>query len=113
MKMQGREIFRIAVTKMTESAQLALERAGLTPEDVTYLVPHQANKRIIDAIARQLRMPLERVLVNIERYGNTSAASIPIVLSEAAGAGQIRPGDVLLFVGFGGGLSWGAVAWKW
>lgn len=113
MKMQGREIFRIAVAKMGESAQLALERAQLRISDVTYLIPHQANKRIIDVIAKQLKMPSEQVLVNIERYGNTSAASIPIVLSEAVAAGRIHTGDILLFVGFGGGLSWGAVVWRW
>jgi 3-oxoacyl-[acyl-carrier-protein] synthase III len=113
MLMQGREIFRCAVTKMAESAQLALERVGLTTSALTYMIPHQANKRIIDAVAKQLQMPPERVLVNIERYGNTSSASIPIALSEAVAAGMISRGDTILFVAFGGGLSWGSVVWQW
>lgn len=113
MRMQGREIFRFAVTKMTESSLIALKRAGLTTDDLAYMIPHQANKRIIDATARYLGIPAQRVLVNIERYGNTSAASIPIALSESVADGKIRRGDALLFVAFGGGLSWGALVWKW
>jgi 3-oxoacyl-[acyl-carrier-protein] synthase-3 len=113
MRMQGREIFRYAVTKMAESAQTVLDRAGLAVNDVAYMIPHQANKRIIDATAKQLHLSSERVLVNIERYGNTSAASIPIMLSEAVGEGVLSPGDIVLFVAFGGGLSWGSVVWKW
>ena len=77
------------------------------------MIPHQANKRIIEAAAKRLDIPSERVVINIDRYGNTSAASIPIALSETAAAGKLKDGDVLLFVGFGGGLSWGAVAWRW
>jgi len=113
MRMQGREIFRFAVTKMAESSLIALNRAGLTTDDLAYMIPHQANKRIMDATAKQLGLPAQRVLVNIERYGNTSAASIPIALSEAVAAGKIHRGDALLFVAFGGGLSWGALVWKW
>lgn len=113
MRMEGREVYRFAVTKMVESTQCVLERAGLRARDVAYLIPHQANLRIIDAAAKHLDIPMERILVNIERYGNTSAASIPILLSEAAARGALRDGDTLVFVAFGGGLSWGSVAWRW
>ena len=111
--MNGREVFRFAVTKMIEATNVALGHAGIGAQDVTWLIPHQANRRIIDAAARQLEMPTERVVVNIDRYGNTSAASIPIALSEAAASGKLKDGDIILFVGFGAGLSWGAVVWRW
>lgn len=113
LKMQGREVFRQAVNKMVESSIESLAQANLVPEDVAYLIPHQANKRIIDAAAKQLGLPSERVLANIDRYGNTSAASIPILLSEVWEEGRLHDGDVLLFSGFGGGLSWGSVVWRW
>jgi 3-oxoacyl-[acyl-carrier-protein] synthase-3 len=111
--MHGREVFKVAVTKMIEVTGAALEKARLTKSDVTYLIPHQANKRIIDAAARYLEMPDDKVVSNIAEYGNTSAASIPIALSETVRGGKLKPGDVIVFVAFGGGLSWGAVAWKW
>lgn len=111
--MEGREVFKFAVTKMIDATEVALSKAALQHSDVDFLIPHQANKRIIDAAAKYLEMPLEKVLVNIHEYGNTSAASIPIALSEAVRDNRIKPGDVIVFVGFGGGLSWGAVAWKW
>lgn len=111
--MEGREVFKFAVTKMIDATESALRKAGLTHADIDWVVPHQANKRIIDAAAKYLDMPPEKVIVNIHEYGNTSAASIPIALSEAVSAGRIAPGDVLVFVGFGGGLSWGALAWRW
>lgn len=111
--MNGRNVFRFAVTKMIESTNVALERAGIGAGDISWLIPHQANRRIIEAAAKYLAMPAERVVMNIDRYGNTSAASIPIALSEAEAAGKLKDGDILLFVGFGGGLSWGAVAWRW
>jgi 3-oxoacyl-[acyl-carrier-protein] synthase-3 len=113
VQMNGREVFRFAVTKMIEATNVALARAGVTARDITWLIPHQANRRIIDAAAKHLDLPPERVVVNIDRYGNTSAASIPMALSETVAAGKIKDGDVILFVGFGGGLSWGAVAWRW
>lgn len=113
LKMQGRETFKYAVTKMVESATSALEQAELRISDVALLIPHQANKRIIDAAAKQLGISAERVYVNIADYGNTSAASIPIALSEAWERGLISDGDVLVFVAFGAGLSWGAIAWRW
>jgi len=111
--MLGREIFKSAITRMVESAEIALGRAQLTASDVRWMVPHQANKRIIDAAAKQLAVPPERVLVNVDRYGNTSSASIPMVMSEAVEQGLFEDGDTLLLVGFGGGLSWGSVLWRW
>ena len=111
--MEGREVFKFAVTKMIDATEVALRKANLSHADLDFLIPHQANKRIIDAAAKYLDMPPEKVLINIHEYGNTSAASIPIALSEAVRAGKIKPGDVIVFVGFGGGLSWGAVTWKW
>lgn len=111
--MQGREIFKIAVIKMIEATGKALEKAGLRKSDVTLLIPHQANKRIIDAAAHYLEMPGDKVVTNIHEYGNTSAASIPIALSETVRAGKLQPGNVIVFVAFGGGLSWGAVTWRW
>ena len=111
--MEGREVFKFAVTKMIEATGAALKKANLEKADVDWLIPHQANKRIIDSAAKYLQMPEEKVIVNIHEYGNTSAASIPIALSEAVQAGKIKDGDVIVFVGFGGGLSWGAVTWRW
>ncbi|MBV8639448.1 MAG: ketoacyl-ACP synthase III [Candidatus Eremiobacteraeota bacterium] len=111
--MEGREVFKFAVTKMIEATDSALAKANLTKADVDVLIPHQANKRIIDAAMKYLEMPSDKCVINIEEYGNTSAASIPIALSEAVGDGRVKPGDTIVFVGFGGGLSWGAVAWKW
>lgn len=111
--MAGRETFKLAVTKMVESTRTVLDKANVKKADIAFLVPHQANKRIIDVTARYLELPDEKVVVNIAEYGNTSAASIPMALSEAVRAGRIKPGDVIVFVAFGGGLSWGAVAWRW
>ena len=113
IKMQGRETFKYAVTKMVESANVALEQAELEVADVALMIPHQANKRIIDAAAKQLGIAADKVYVNIQNYGNTSAASIPIALSEAYEKGLMKDGDVLVFVAFGAGLSWGAIAWRW
>ncbi|MBV8491098.1 MAG: ketoacyl-ACP synthase III [Candidatus Eremiobacteraeota bacterium] len=111
--MQGREVFKVAVNKMIEATDKALAKANLTKADVTFLIPHQANKRIIDAAARYLNVPDDKVVTNIAEYGNTSAASIPIALSEAVQKGMLKAGDVVVFVAFGGGLSWGAVTWRW
>ncbi|HET9095717.1 MAG TPA: beta-ketoacyl-ACP synthase III [Candidatus Baltobacteraceae bacterium] len=113
MHMEGREVFKFAVTKMISATDSALRKANLQKSDVDWLIPHQANKRIIDAAAKYLDMPADKVVINIQEYGNTSAASIPIALSETVQAGKIKSGDLIVFVGFGGGLSWGAVAWKW
>ena len=111
--MEGKEVFKFAVTKMIAATDEALAKANLTKADVNLLIPHQANKRIIDAAMKYLEMPTDKVVVNIHEYGNTSAASIPIALSEALTQGRIKPNDVIVFVGFGGGLSWGALVWKW
>ena len=111
--MQGRETFKLAVQKMVEATDSVLKKANLSKADVTFLVPHQANRRIIDATARYLGLPEDKVVINIEEYGNTSAASIPLALSETVRAGLVKPEDLIVFVAFGGGLSWGAVAWRW
>jgi 3-oxoacyl-[acyl-carrier-protein] synthase-3 len=113
VKMSGREIFKYAVNKMVESAHTALARANLTTHDVDWMVPHQANRRIIEAASKRLEIPLERVVINIERFGNTSSASIPIALSETIERDILKDGDVVVFTGFGGGLSWGSVVWRW
>ncbi len=109
----GREVYRFAIQIMGDAAEEALERARLRPEDVALLVPHQANFRIIEAAARRFSFPLDRVWVNIDRYGNTSSASIPIGLAEAAEGGRLHRGDVVLVVAFGAGLTWGAATMRW
>jgi 3-oxoacyl-[acyl-carrier-protein] synthase-3 len=113
VKMAGREVFKYAVTAMCDTSRTVLERAQLTTADVDWMIPHQANLRIIEAAAKRLDIPRERIVVNIEKYGNTSSASIPIALSETIEAGALRKDDIILFTGFGGGLSWGSVAWRW
>jgi len=113
MKMQGREVFRRAVRAVVESATVTLERAGLGVDDVAWFVPHQANVRIIEAAAQRLGIPSERTLVNIERYGNTSSASIPLALFEAVDDGRVRDGDLLLLSGFGAGMTWASALMQW
>lgn len=113
IRMNGREVFRFAVKIMGDAAKKALDQCGMTLEDVDYYVPHQANYRIIEASARWFGLPMDRVYVNIDRYGNTSAASVPVALHEAASLGRIKPGDVVLLVAFGGGLTWGAAVVRW
>jgi 3-oxoacyl-[acyl-carrier-protein] synthase-3 len=98
---------------MAASSLQAIERSGLTPEDIDLVVPHQANQRIIEATARRLKVPMSNVVMNIARYGNTSAASIPIAIAEAWEHGQIRPGQRLLLTAFGAGLAWGSVVLDW
>ncbi len=110
IQMNGREVFRFATRVMASATREAVEKAGMRLEDISLVVPHQANLRIIEAAARGLKMPLERFVVNIDRYGNTSTASIPIAFCEAWDQGRIRTGDNLVLVGFGGGLTWGALA---
>lgn len=111
--MQGREIFKLAVRGMGESSLQAIGEAGLAPHDINLVVPHQANLRIIKATAKLLDMPMERVFVNLDRYGNTSAATIPIALVEAAEQGRIRAGDNVLITAFGGGLTWASAVLRW
>lgn len=113
ISMKGREVFRFAVRVLPAATRQVLQMAGLTLEDVNLLIPHQANQRIIDAAARSLNLPAGEVYSNLERYGNTSAASIPIALCEAAEEGHISPGDLVVCVGFGAGLTWGAAAIRW
>ena len=109
----GKEVYKFAVAMMGEAAAQAVGSVGLTLADVDLLVPHQANVRIIDKAAERMGLPLEKVVVNLDRYGNTSAATIPIALDEAVKAGRIKQGDLLVFVGFGGGLTWGANVLRW
>jgi 3-oxoacyl-[acyl-carrier-protein] synthase-3 len=111
--MQGREVFKHAVRVMCQSAIDIVERAGITAEDISVVIPHQANHRIIEALAQRLGIGLERFVVNLDRYGNTSAASIPIALDEAVRGGRIQSGDYVLMVAFGGGLTWAAALLKW
>lgn len=111
--MQGNEVFKQAVRNMAECGIAVLEQAGLTSADVSLLIPHQANIRIIDAVAKRLEIPAEKVFVNIEKYGNTSAATIPIALCEALEQKRLKKGDVLVFDAFGAGLTWGAMAIRW
>ena len=113
VEMSGREIFKYAVNTMVETSKRVLSHAGLTTQDISWLIPHQANLRIIEAAAKRLGVPREKIVVNIEHYGNTSSASIPIALSETIERDILRDGDLILFTGFGGGLSWGSVAWRW
>ncbi|WP_460038887.1 beta-ketoacyl-ACP synthase III [Thermaerobacter litoralis] len=113
VQMNGREVFKFAVKTMGDAAQAALAQAGLTFEDVDLYIPHQANYRIIESSARRFDLPLDRVVVNIDRYGNTSAASIPVALDEALSAGRVRAGQRVLLVAFGGGLTWGAAVLRW
>ena len=113
LKMQGQELFRRAVRVVVESVGVTLARSSITADDVSWFIPHQANLRIIEAAANRLGIPRERTVVNIERYGNTSAASIPLAMSEAADDGRIRDGDLLLMSGFGAGMAWGSVVVRW
>jgi 3-oxoacyl-[acyl-carrier-protein] synthase-3 len=111
--MDGKEVFRFATRVMAQATKEALDSAGLTIEQVRWIVPHQANIRIIEAAARGLSLPMDRFIVNLEKYGNTSTASIPIATVEAVEKGQIKSGDKVVFVGFGAGLTWGALAAEW
>jgi 3-oxoacyl-[acyl-carrier-protein] synthase-3 len=106
IRMNGREVFRFATTTMGASLVRTMRKAGVRPEDIALFVPHQANARIIEYAAQALQLPPEKVVMNVDRYGNTSAASIPIALSEALSEGRAKPGDTLALVGFGAGLTW-------
>ncbi|BBP88476.1 3-oxoacyl-[acyl-carrier-protein] synthase 3 protein 1 [Bacillus safensis] len=111
--MNGREVFKFAVRQMGESSVNVIEKAGLSKEDVDFLIPHQANIRIMEAARERLELPVEKMSKTVHKYGNTSAASIPISLCEEIEAGKIHDGDVIVMVGFGGGLTWGAIAMRW
>ena len=112
-KMDGKEVYKFAVKAMPHAAELALKRSGLTKEDIDVLVPHQANIRIIQSAAKRLHVPMEKVFVNIEKYANTSGASIPLALDEAIKAGMIHSGDIVCLDGFGAGLTWASLVMKW
>jgi 3-oxoacyl-[acyl-carrier-protein] synthase III len=113
LRMEGREVFRQAVLHLIEVVDEALAANGLRPSDIDWLVPHQANTRIIDAVGRRLGLAADRTIVTIERHANTSAASIPLALDEAVGDGRIRPGHLVLMEAMGGGLTWGASIVRW
>lgn len=113
LTMLGKEVFKHAVTRMKEAAEIVIERAGLKPEDIACVIPHQANQRIIDAIADRLAVPNDRVFMNLHKYGNTSAAAIAIALDEAHRTGAFKRGDHIVMVVFGAGLTWAAAAVRW
>jgi len=113
LKMNGREVFRFATRVLVQATQDALAKAHLKIEEIKLVIPHQANQRIIEAALRGLEVPAERCMINLDRYGNTSTASIPIATCEAVAQGRIRPGDQVVFVGFGAGLTWGAAVVTW
>jgi 3-oxoacyl-[acyl-carrier-protein] synthase III len=111
--MEGKEVFRHAIEKLAETAHTALDKAGLTPDDVDWIVPHQANIRIIEGTARRMQVPMDRVVVTVQDHGNTSAASIPLALSVGKARGQIKEGDLIVTEAIGGGLAWGSVVLRW
>ncbi len=113
VRMQGREVFRHAVVRMGEAIDAALEAGGVTPGDIDWLVPHQANIRIIEAMAKRLNLPMDRVVVTVDRHANTSAASIPLALCEASGDGRIQVGDLVMIEAMGGGFAWGSALVRW
>ncbi|HEX5465042.1 MAG TPA: beta-ketoacyl-ACP synthase III [Candidatus Limnocylindrales bacterium] len=113
VRMDGRETYRYATRTMASTVSTALERAGVAPDEVALFVPHQANVRIIESVAKGLGIGMERVYVNVDRYGNTSAASVPMALVEAVEAGRVKPGDVIVFVAFGAGYTSGACVVRW
>jgi 3-oxoacyl-[acyl-carrier-protein] synthase-3 len=113
LKMKGKEVFKYAVRGMEEAARDILEQHGIAANQINLVIPHQANRRIIESIAQYLELPMERFFVNLDRYGNTSAASIPIALDEARRAGRINPGDLTLLVAFGAGLTYGSALIRW
>ncbi|MFZ0098194.1 MAG: beta-ketoacyl-ACP synthase III [Gemmobacter sp.] len=113
LRMQGKEVFRHAVEKLAQTAHTALDKIGLSGEDVDWIVPHQANIRIIEGTAKRMQVPMERVVVTVQDHGNTSAASIPLALSVGVERGQIKPGDLLVTEAIGGGLAWGSVVLRW
>ena len=112
-KMKGNEVFKVAVRMFGDCAQRILERNGFKPTDIDLFVPHQANLRIIEAAVKRLGLPMERVIVNVERYGNTGAASVYVALEEAWATKRLRAGDLVLLAAFGGGFTWGAALLRW
>jgi 3-oxoacyl-[acyl-carrier-protein] synthase-3 len=113
LRMEGREVFRHAVVKLAEAVDAAIAANGITAAEIDWLVPHQANRRIIDGMGHRLGLPPEKVVLTIDRHANTSAASIPLALAEAAGDGRIRPGHLVLLEAMGGGFTWGSALLRW
>jgi 3-oxoacyl-[acyl-carrier-protein] synthase-3 len=113
IKMKGREIFKVAVREMEDAVEEILEQHALSPDQIACVIPHQANLRIIEALSKSLKIPLERFFINLDRYGNTSGASVPLALDEARRAGRVRHGDTTLLVAFGAGLTYGAALVRW
>lgn len=113
LRMEGREVFKHAVGMITDVIEAAFAQSGTTAVDIDWLVPHQANRRIIEGSAKKLDIPMEKVVVTVDRHGNTSAASIPLALATAAGDGRIKPGDLVMLEAMGGGFTWGAVLLRW
>ncbi len=113
IRMKGKEVFKLAVRGMDEAARDILEQHGVRADQISLVIPHQANLRIIEAISQYLELPMDRFFVNVDRYGNTSAASIPIALDEARRGGRIKPGDIVLLVAFGAGLTYGSALIRW
>jgi 3-oxoacyl-[acyl-carrier-protein] synthase-3 len=113
LRMDGREVYRHAIVRMAEAIDTALEANGMNAGDIDWLVPHQANARIIEAMARRLNLPMDRVVVTVDRHANTSAASIPMALSEASADGRIKAGDLVLIEAMGGGFTWGSALIRW
>lgn len=113
VKMRGQEVFREAVESMTRASETILQKAGLSVDDIDLFIPHQANIRIVQAIARRLHCPMEKVFINLDKYGNTSSASIPLALDEAIKAGRVKAGDKILLSTFGAGFAWGSALIQW
>ncbi|WP_375267394.1 beta-ketoacyl-ACP synthase III [Planktotalea sp.] len=113
LRMEGKEVFRHAVEKLAKTAHTAMDKAGVTADDVNWVVPHQANIRIIKGTAKKMNVPMENVIVTVQDHGNTSAASIPLALSVGKGQGKINAGDLIVTEAIGGGLAWGAVVLRW
>jgi 3-oxoacyl-[acyl-carrier-protein] synthase-3 len=113
LRMEGKEVFRHAVEKLAETAHKALDKVGLSGGDVDWIVPHQANIRIIEGTAKRMQVPMDRVVVTVQDHGNTSAASIPLALSVGRARGQIKQGDLIVTEAIGGGLAWGSVVLRW
>ncbi len=113
VKMDGQEVFQFAMRMLPKVTEEAIEMAGISKDEVALIIPHQANLRIIEAAARRMDLPMDKFMINLDRYGNTSSASIPIALDEALKTNRIKPGDVVVLTGFGAGLTWGAVVIRW
>ena len=111
--MNGREIFKFAVKVFPETVENVLKQGNITPDDVDLFIPHQANVRIIESIAKRFKQPMDKFFVNLQKYGNTSGASVPIAIDEANKEGKLKKGDKIVIVGFGGGLTYGSILFEW